>query len=173
MTTTPYPVSGKVYDVDRTVEGDVTVKLTNSRTGDTLSQTTNSSGEFVFDLANFTNSYVDNDLILIQAWKKDGSYNVRVVSSTIIVSGSSAEKNLYLRAVYQKSMDILGWNDIKQETYSEDLNANKIINVNADRVDMSYDSDGNCTQIKEYINGVRMTTDLTWSSGNCTKIEVS
>lgn len=168
----PYPISGNVYDIDRTVEGDVTVKITNSRNGEFQTQTTNAAGEYVFDAANFTSDYATNDLIYVQAWKT-GTPN-KIASSTVIITGSSATKDLYLKAVYNKRVTSFpNWNDLNQEAHAHELGATKITSIEADRIEMSYDSDGNCTQIIEYSKGVRRTWDLTWTSGNCTLIEVS
>ena len=171
MPTDPFPFSGHVYDIDRTVEADATVKITNSRTGAVQTQVTNSAGEYVFDFANFTGEYATNDLVYVQAWKSGTPF--KIVSTTVLVEGSSVSKSLYLRAVYNKRIHDIGWNDEKQESHAHDLGATKITSVESDRVDLTYDSSGNCTQIVEYTKGVRRTFDLTWTSGNCSKIEVS
>jgi len=167
----PYPVSGKIYDIDSTAEGGVSVKATNVRTGESIMTATNSSGEYTLDLANLSSGYNTSDIIFMQAWKFTSSTK-KIQSATFVVEGDSKELDLYLRGVFRKRVIDASWNDINQETHGFEFGVNKVMSIDADRTDMTYDSSGNVTQIVEYIQGVKVTTNLTWESGNCTRIEV-
>lgn len=172
MTTVPFPLNGIVYDIDNTVEGGVTVKITNTRTGDTQDQTTNSSGEYAFDLANFTNEYETNDIILIQAWKDDTLF--KLMSSSILVEGSSVTKNLTLRPVFNKIIKQSDLKEIQVNEYAEEFGAKNIIEIEAERIDITRNINNYATSIVEYINGVKKTTTITRDSNDyATKIEVS
>ena len=173
-----YTLVGHVYDINRTTVVDgAKVKITNARTGDTQIDTTNELGEFTIELANFTTAHAVGDIITVQAWKTESGIVPRKIytSSFLIESGDDGKDlNIYLRAVYNKRVsNKVNWNDLNQETFGHEFGTNKIMGVDAERVDITYDSSGNATTIVEYINSSRVTTTLTWTSGNCTKIEVS
>jgi hypothetical protein len=61
----PYIVAVKVYQSDgSTPRSGAVVLLTNYSTGDTLTETSNSAGEVVYDLGNMTNGYSDGDRLV-------------------------------------------------------------------------------------------------------------
>ena len=64
---TNFPITGYVYDIDRTAEDGVTVKVINVRTGESTSTTSNSLGEYSLNLANMTTQWLENDLLILQA----------------------------------------------------------------------------------------------------------
>ena len=174
----PFGFSGHIYDIDQTVEDGVSIKIINTRTGETTSTITNSAGEFVLDLANFTagdgtkSGWNNNDIVFVQAWKL-GTPN-KFVTTSFLVEGESKELDLYLRSEFNKrAISNKSWNDLNLETFGFEFGTQKMMGVDAERVDMAYDSSGNVTSIAEYINGSKITTTLTWVSGNCVKIEVS
>jgi len=63
----PYPFHGTIQDSDENALGALRVVLTNVNTNDELTGTTNSSGEFMFDLANLSKGYSDGDQISVYA----------------------------------------------------------------------------------------------------------
>lgn len=66
MASFPYIVNGTLFDIDgSTTLANVKVTVRNERTNKTLSQNTNSSGEYGFDLANLENGYSDGDVITL------------------------------------------------------------------------------------------------------------
>ena len=94
MTTTPYPISGIVYDIDGSsvVEG-ATVTVYNETTGEELSEsvTTNSNGEYTVDLANFPSGYSDGDVIVVKA-TKSGTDKIKEYRTTVDTSQGSEGK---------------------------------------------------------------------------------
>jgi len=172
MTTSPFPLNGHVYDIDQTAESGVTVKIINTRTGEVQTQVTDSLGEYVFDLANFTSEYNTNDMILVQSWK-DGT-PFKLFSTSVLVEGSSATKDLYLRPVLNKFLKQIDLKDMQMNSYQPEFGTNKTFYPEAERIDFTLNSDGFATIITEYINGVKKTTTITRNSSNdVTKIEVS
>jgi len=177
MTGQPFPLSGKVYDIDETVEEGVTVKIRNTRTDATDSTITNSAGEYVFDLANLTGTYADNDIILIQAWKNGSPF--KFITTSALVSGDSIELNLYLRPVLTTQRIIVpssktDLKEIQLNQYADEFGAGNVTDVEAERSDFTRNSDGFATVIVEYVRGVKKKTTITRNSSNeVTKIEVS
>ncbi len=66
MTSIPYVLGVKVNKSDASARANVTVKITNIRTSETMTNTTNSSGETIFDLANFIQGYETGDVIDVE-----------------------------------------------------------------------------------------------------------
>ena len=62
----PYVIGVTLSQSGGSARANATVKLTNNRTGDTLTQTTNSSGQAIFDAANFDNGYELGDSLNIE-----------------------------------------------------------------------------------------------------------
>jgi len=92
MTETPYPISGVVYDTDNsTVVELATVLAYNQTNNESLSVTTNSSGEYSLDLANYDTDWTAGDVIFISAFIGQKSVDYRTT-----VSGTYEEKDLYL-----------------------------------------------------------------------------
>jgi hypothetical protein len=48
------------------VRANITLTLINERTGESITTTTNSLGQYIFDCANFESGYTDLDFLLIQ-----------------------------------------------------------------------------------------------------------
>jgi len=98
MTTTPYPIGGTVKDIDAStlVEG-ATVIVKNATKGTQLSTTTNSIGEWLIDLANFTGAtpYADNDVIYVIIDYPNRYEHYRTTVDTAV---GAETKNLILRA---------------------------------------------------------------------------
>jgi hypothetical protein len=60
----PYPIDGTVYDIDGSTKvAGATVIAFNVDTGERTSTTTDSSGDFLIDMANFASGYSDGDRI--------------------------------------------------------------------------------------------------------------
>ena len=68
MPITPYIISGTVYQLGTTTpSASNNLILTDETTGEQISTITNSQGKFIFDLANLTSGYTDEDFIKITA----------------------------------------------------------------------------------------------------------
>lgn len=81
MVQVPYPVSGICYDNDgTTILASVRVSIYDATNNSTASVTTNSSGEYLFDLANLTNGYSIGDSISI--YSSYGRYYDEVIFTT-------------------------------------------------------------------------------------------
>lgn len=101
MPFTPYPIDGTVYSLDgTTAAAGATVKAVNSATGESVSVSTNSSGQFILDLANLKASigttqsgYSDRDVIIITA--TDGT-STGYWRHTVNVNEGQSSFNLYL-----------------------------------------------------------------------------
>ena len=67
MTTIPYLLAVKLYKSDgSTPRSGATIVITSQRTEETQTGTTNTNGEAVFDLANFTEGYESGDAIDVE-----------------------------------------------------------------------------------------------------------
>ena len=98
ITENPYPVSGIIKDVDNsTVLKDVIVTAYNETKNEeiTVTSTTNSSGEYTLDLANFPTDYENGDTIILKA-TKSGTDKIKEYRFTIDTGEGSEEKNLTL-----------------------------------------------------------------------------
>ncbi|MBW6469624.1 MAG: hypothetical protein K0A90_00200 [Methanosarcinaceae archaeon] len=97
MPASPYPISGVVYEIDTsTVKASATVIAYNQRTTETVTVTTNSSGEYSLDLANLSSGYNSGDVIFISAYFGNESIDYRTTTSASDTVGGSETKNLYL-----------------------------------------------------------------------------
>jgi len=97
MANLPYPIDGIAYDSDGTTALDsVFIVCKNVTNNETLTTTTNSLGQFIFDLANLTSGYRIGDEVSIYASR--GLYYDEVVWT---LSGSSKTQNLTLEHALQ------------------------------------------------------------------------
>lgn len=63
MPSFPHHIYGVLRDKNGTALTDQSIILTNTRTGDTQTVTTNSKGRYLIDCASFTNGYENNDAV--------------------------------------------------------------------------------------------------------------
>lgn len=90
----PYPVNGKVYDTNgTTVLANVLVQIRNLDNGSTGEATSNSEGQYVYDLANLSSGYVDGDHISVYA-SRSNYYDD--IDHTVNTSVGAVEINLTL-----------------------------------------------------------------------------
>ena len=61
----PYVLYGVVYDGNNTALANTAITVYNDSSGDTLTATTNGSGQYVIDCANFTRGYLSGDKITV------------------------------------------------------------------------------------------------------------
>ena len=62
----PYTISGIIYDTDgSTAVSSASVKARNETTNEILTTTSNSSGQYLFDAANFASGYLQTDKVTI------------------------------------------------------------------------------------------------------------
>lgn len=63
---TPYLVYGTLYENDgSTPDASASLTIKNETTSETLTTTTNSIGQYIFDCANFTSNYADGDYVTV------------------------------------------------------------------------------------------------------------
>ena len=134
----PYIFSGVVYDTDETVEADVSVTIENlTNSNETVSTTTNSSGEYTLNAVDFTTNYAHGDVIYVFArkGKKSEWYKTSINTAT-----GSEEKNLYLNngqlywsaddANYRiNSLAVTNDDKTDREVIFEDIAGEKILKV--------------------------------------------
>lgn len=100
MVYVPYPLSGLVKDVDgSTVLENIIVTAYDFNTKEYISSVTNSSGEYMLDLANLTSGYSNGDVIYLTAITNNTS-NIKKYEhyrTTVSTSNGLEEKNLTLR----------------------------------------------------------------------------
>lgn len=86
---TPHLVSGIVkFPVTLNLVEGATVTVKNTRLDETLSTTTNSSGEYALDLANYTGAWTDGDAITVKA-----SLGQRIQTTETTATGGSTTVN--------------------------------------------------------------------------------
>lgn len=66
MPTEPHHIFGTFYDKNGNIIASAPLILTNTRTGDTLSTNSNANGRYLFDCANFTHGYENNDALSLE-----------------------------------------------------------------------------------------------------------
>ena len=84
---TPYLIAGIIYHTGGTVAVSGTVVVgVNARTGELIRTTTNASGEYILDAANFTSGFNNSDVILVQAGEeqKEGQDVANLLSRDVI-----------------------------------------------------------------------------------------
>ena len=70
--TLPHVFGVTLYQSDgTTARANATIQIKNKRTEETATATTNSAGQVIFDLANFTNGYVVGDTIIVEKYAAD------------------------------------------------------------------------------------------------------
>jgi hypothetical protein len=121
MPATPFLTYGKVYDTDGTTAiSNAYVLCKNVTNNESQSQLSDSSGDYSFDLANFTSGYSTGDEISL--FVSYGSYYVEVVFT---VSGAGKEQDLTLdtliesKAVYCTVSDVRNYTGVGSAEYSD------------------------------------------------------
>ena len=158
---TLHSLSGYIYDINSTPLNGATVKITNTRTGDILSTTTNSQGEYVFELAELTNGYTDSEKILIQSWKKGTIFKSESIMVTI--SGNSTEQDLTLKPSLERNLKVKDIKDIQNEEYSDLSNAKRslLVDETGEVIDTNNPLNVNIKDISKgtQTNDVKVTLD--------------
>jgi len=100
----PYVVYGYVYYPNGTPAQNVTVNITNARTGSWIINYTNEDGYYQVNLANMNGGYADGDLIYINATVTQywGS-NTTVVNTSV----AAVEVDVYLKESVSETYSIL------------------------------------------------------------------
>ena len=116
MTSTPYPIGGVIYGRDgSTASALATVTIINGRTGDRASVTTNTSGQWLYDLANLTNAYLDEK----SPWKvikEDRQLAATALYVALnIISGLKTMFHPFLPFSSQKVHEYLGFSGAVEE----------------------------------------------------------
>ena len=106
----PYPLDGIIYESNGTTAVvSLTVSVMNVSTGETQTITTNSSGQYLVECANFTSGYTNGDVISI--WASYGRYYKEELHTIDTSVGSGTENltlsdTLYTHAVYCSVDDV-------------------------------------------------------------------
>ena len=104
----PYPISGIITDSDSSVLASLIVSVMNVTTGETQDVTTNASGQYLVDCANFSSGYTVGDVISI--WGSSARmYKEELVTTTVVGSSTqnlSLTETLYTNAAYCSPDDI-------------------------------------------------------------------
>jgi len=125
MPATPYPVSGTLYDTDgSTALSNVKIVLTNVNDNTELTTTTDSSGGFMFDLANLSGAYSNDDEIALYA--AYGRYYDEHIFTVDVTVGMAINEDLTLETViapspvYASVADIRGFTKAGTDEYDDD-----------------------------------------------------
>ena len=124
-----YPISGILYDTDGTTAlASATVKIRNENTNKTLTETTNSSGQYVFDCGNLEGGWTEGDKITIYVIYQN--YDAAVtVTINLTTFPDGIEQNLTLVAVTESALKLFAvqeFVDYFQVSLYDDDNANGI-----------------------------------------------
>lgn len=159
----PFPVSGKVYDTDGTTAlANVKIICKNVTNNETLTALSVSTGDYIFDLSNFTSGYSIGDEISLFA-----SYGNYYEEEIFTVSGGSKEQDLILvyeittAALYCSVDDVRGFSGISTAELTNNQIYKMIQDVTA-RIDelTGRTWKGIQTVTDEYYDGD--DTDLLW-----------
>ncbi len=124
-----YPISGILYNIDGTTAvASATVKIRNENINKTLTETTNSSGQYVFDCGNFKGGWTDGDKITLYVIYQNYDAAITV---TIDLTNHPAgrEQDLTLIAVVESALryfTVQEFLDYFQVSAYDDDNANGI-----------------------------------------------
>ena len=144
---TPYLLSGVVYSRDgSTAAASATVTIIDGETGDRGTATTNTSGQWVYDLANLTNAYSDGDQIVIRAVNSAETYEVTYFTHVDTSLGAEAkdltllditkrkgtELNIYKEHIEVKKATLGTSNTILIPPYHSDLYKSSSITIHND-----------------------------------------
>uniref|UniRef100_A0A6M3JYH9 Uncharacterized protein n=1 Tax=viral metagenome TaxID=1070528 RepID=A0A6M3JYH9_9ZZZZ len=95
MPSNPYPLNLTLYDTDgSTVQVSKLITARNETTAETISETTDGSGQVILDLANLTSSYTNSDVITI--YSVDGDKTVYVQHTVDTSVGSYTTSLTYI-----------------------------------------------------------------------------
>jgi len=131
----PFPVSGTITLADATTDDKVIVQVINRRTGDSQQTKTNSSGEYIVDIADSTNGYVDGDLLVVRAYKNGQYFQFRETTTT--VTGTDLTINLTLRQELPTPPEEIRRRDVNNEEHHPTANAKKVTTVTSDGTEVS------------------------------------
>lgn len=126
MTSLPFPITGTITDSGGSVAGSVTVYARNETNNESISVTTNSSGEYTLDLANFSSGYLTSDYVTIYC-----SFQSEYAESTILISDGTHTVNLTLASITNPgtinycSVSMV-WRELDDVT-SSDISARRVV----------------------------------------------
>ncbi len=99
-----YPISGILYETDGTTAvASATVKIRNENTNKTLTETTNGSGQYVFECGNLTGGWTDGDKITVYVIYQNFDASVSVTMD-LTNFPAGREQNLTLVAVTEAAL---------------------------------------------------------------------
>jgi len=99
-----YAIWGVLYDTDGTTAiANATVKIRNESTNNTLTETTDANGGYVFNCGNFADGWTNGDLITIYAIYTNYSASHTVTIDTTTYPGE-IEQNLTLTAITEAAL---------------------------------------------------------------------
>jgi hypothetical protein len=160
---TPFPIDGRVYDTDGTTAlTGIAVICRNTTNNESMSTTTDSNGDFMFDAVNFTSGYSIGDEISL--FTSYGNYYKEYIFT---ISGAGKTQNLTLvteitsSSIYCSVTDVRRFTAVDSSEFSDDAVYAMIQNV-TNRIDETTGRTwkGIQTVTDEYYDGD--DTDLLW-----------
>lgn len=121
MPSMPFPVSGKVYDQDTTTAlATVKVICRNVTNNEIQTQLTDSSGDYLIDLANFTSGYsLGNEISLFVSYGNYYDEHIFTVSGTSKTQDLTLVYEITTAALYCSIMDVRRFSGIDVSEYSD------------------------------------------------------
>lgn len=121
----PYPISGLITASDSTNPSGVRVVVRNDRTIETINVTTDSNGEYVANLMNFTSGYQTGDSVTVIC-----SYGLDYGETTFTVSGSTYTADVDMEETVESAeVDYCTisevWDELDDKT-SSDISAKRV-----------------------------------------------
>lgn len=120
----PYPIDGVVYESDGTTAvASALVSAMNVSNGEIVEATTNGSGQYLIECANFPSGYSDGDVISL--WVSSGRYYKEELHTIDISVGAGTENisltdTMYTHALYCSVDDIRSYLRIADNTMSDE-----------------------------------------------------
>lgn len=132
----PYPISGTILDVNSVAIENAIVEVYNLRNAEFISTKTDSSGGYIVDLANLTSDYVDNDLILVRAYKGGKLFKFKESEQTVDTGVGSLTVNLTLIPEFPTQPKDNDDKVLQRKEHHTTANAKKVVQVTPDGKDV-------------------------------------
>lgn len=166
MAGTPFPVDGILYDADgTTARASTLVVLTNVTINEEQTYTTNSDGEFMFDLANFTGYSHNDECTLYSSYgnKYDEEYFTVNTTEGAKTQNLTLDHTITPSAVYASITDIRDFTKVKTGEFTNSAIYNMLKRATSlidERTARTWK--GVQTETDEYFDGD--DTDILWLS---------
>lgn len=122
-----YELSGKVFNKDSIAVSSAIVNITNTRTNESVSVETNTSGEFTFDLSNLHSGWQNNDYVVLSS----NADNPKSISKPYVIKLNSSigytNQNIYVSLVVDKTTYSGSETDILSKSFDESVQGFRVI----------------------------------------------